>query len=354
MEAALTFARYLSRLFLLRLAAATLALAGLLQLVDLMDKADDILARGLGVAGMVRFTLYRLPLVLGPVQPVAVLVAALMTWGALARRGEIAALRAAGVSVAGLVGWLVPAGLVVSALAFVLADRVAPAADAAFARWWQATGPAETAPPGRLLFRDGMDVVAVDRIEAGGRLLLGVELVRRTPDGRLARWILSERAEWRDGGWALVAGSERGPDGVTRWFDRAPWGTGVAPANLLELTRPAPLLSSGRLWAALQGRWVSRDSPQTVETRLLRALAAPLAPLLMIILATPVAGGTPRSGGIPGGMALGLAAGLSYLLLDGILGVLGEAGTLPPVLAAWLPHAAFASIGGAMLLYVEG
>ncbi len=355
MEAALTFARYLSRLFLLRQAAATLALAGLLQLVDLMDKADDILARGLGVAGMVRFTLYRLPLVLGPVQPVAVLVAALMTWGALARRGEIAALRAAGVSVAGLVGWLLPAGLVVSALAFLLADRVAPAADAAFARWWQASGPAEAAPAGRLWFRDGMDVVAVDRIEAGGHLLRGVELVHRTPDGRLARWILSERAEWRDGGgWALVAGSERGPDGVTRRFDRAPWGTGVAPANLLELTRPAPLLSSGRLWAALHGRWISLDSPQTVETRLLRALAAPLAPLLMIVLATPVAGGTPRSGGIPGGTALGLAAGLSYLLLDGILGVLGESGTLPPVLAAWLPHAAFACIGGAMLLYVEG
>jgi len=109
-----------------------------------------------------------------------------------------------------------------------------------------------------------------------------------------------------------------------------------------------------RLWAALNGRWVSRDPPKTLETRLMRALAAPLAPLLMIILATPVAGGTPRSGGIPGGMGLGLAAGLSYLLLDGILGVLGEAGSLPPLLAAWLPHAAFACIGGAMLLYVEG
>lgn len=53
-------------------------------------------------------------------------------------------------------------------------------------------------------------------------------------------------------------------------------------------------------------------------------------------------------------MALGLAAGLSYLLLDGILGVLGEAGTLPPLLAAWLSHATFACVGGAMLLYVEG
>lgn len=350
----MTFGRYLSRLFLLRLLAATMALAGLLQLVELMDRADDILARGLGVAGMVRFALYRLPLLLGPVQPIAVLIAALLTWGALARRGEVAALRAAGVSVARLVAWLLPAGLVVSALAFALSDGIAPAADAAFARWWGAATPEGAAPAGRVWFRDGMDVVGVDRIEAEGHLLLGVELIRRSSDGRLAQWVMSERAEWHDGGWTLLAGSDRSSDGVLRPFERAEWATGLGPDNLFELARPVPVLSSGRLIAALAGRWASRESSKTLETRLLRALAAPLSPLLMIVLATPVAGGTPRSGGIPVGMALGLATGLSYLLLDGILGVLGEAGTLPPLLAAWLPHATFACIGGAMLLYVEG
>lgn len=350
----MTFARYLSRLFLVRLVAATLALAGLLQLVEIMDKADEILARGLGVAGMVRFAFYRLPLLLGPVQPIAVLIAALLTWGALARRGEIAALRAAGVSVARLVAWLMPAGLAVSALVFVLSDRVAPIADAAFARWWRATALAEASPGGRLWFRDGMDVVGVDRVEDDGHVLFGVELVRRHSDGRLVQWTMAERAEWHDGGWVLLAGSHRAADGVTWPFARAEWATALAPANLLELARPLPLLSSGRLAAALHGSWASRDSPKTLETRLMRALAAPLAPLLMIVLATPVAGGTPRSGGIPGGTAVGLAAGLSYLLLDGILGVLGEAGTLPPLLAALLPHATFACVGGAMLLYVEG
>lgn len=350
----MTFARYLSRLFLLRLAATALALAGLLQLVELMDKADEILDRGLGAAGLARFAFYRLPLLLGPVQPIAVLIAALLTWGALARRGEIAALRAAGVSLLRLVGWLMPAGLAAAALAFVLADRVAPVADAAFARWWASTAPARTDAGDRLWFRDGMDVVGVDRVEADGALLLGVELIRRQADGTLAQWILSDRAEWRDGGWVLLAGTDRSSAGEQRPFERTEWRTRLVPANLVELARPMPVLSSGRIVAALRGSWTSREAPRTLETRLMRALAAPLAPLLMIVLATPVAGGTPRSGGIPGGMALGLAAGLSYLLLDGILGVLGESGTLPPLLAAWLAHAAFACVGGTMLLYAEG
>lgn len=344
----MTFALYLSRMFVARLAAAMLALAGLLQLVELMDKADEILARGLGVAGMVRFALYHLPLVLGAALPIAVLLAATLTLAALARRGEIAAMRAAGLSVARLVGWLIPAAVAVAALGFVLADRVVPAADAAFARWW-----GDSAQE-RLWFRDGMTVVGVDRVEAQGHRLMGVEVVQRQSDGRLAQWVTADRAEWADGRWALVAGSQRALEGSIQAFDYLPWATGLAPANLMELARPRPVLSSGRLMAALHGRWATREPPKTLETRLLRSFSAPLAPLLLIVLATPVAGGTPRGGGASAGMAVGVAAGLSYLLLDGIFGVLGEAGSLPPLMAATLAHAAFACVGGAMLLFVEG
>ncbi|MBC7907661.1 MAG: LptF/LptG family permease [Rhodospirillaceae bacterium] len=346
----MTFAFYLSRMFLARLIAGLLALAGLLQLVELMDKADEILERGLGVAGMARFAFYHLPLVLGAVLPIAVLMAATLTLAALARRGEIAAMRAAGLPVARLVGGLIPVALAVAALDFVLADRVAPAADAAFARWWHT----DDAEPERLWFRDGMDVVGVDRVEAEGARLIGMEVVRRQPDGRLAQWIAAERAEWGDGRWDLVGGSQRGAEGGVQPFERLHWTTHLVPANLAELARPAPLLSTGHLMAALHGRWATRYSPKVLETRLLHTVAAPLAVVLLIVLATPVAGGTPRGGGITAGMAVGLAAGLSYLLLDGILGALGEAGSLPPIMAAWLAHAAFACIGGAMLLFVEG
>ncbi|MBC7953848.1 MAG: LptF/LptG family permease [Rhodospirillaceae bacterium] len=346
----MTFALYLSRMFLARLMAGMLALAGLLQLVELMDKADEILERGLGVAGMARFAFYHLPLVLGAVLPIAVLMASTLTLAALARRGEIAAMRAAGLPVAQLVGWLIPVTLAVAAFHFVLADRVVPAADAAFARWWHT----DDAQAERLWFRDGMDVVGVDRVEAEGRHLIGVELVRRQSDGRLAQWIAAERAEWGDGRWTLVVGNQRGAEGGARPFDRMPWNTTLVPPNLVELARSAPLLSTGKLMAALRGDWATRDSPKVLETRLWRIVSAPLTLVLLMVLATPVAGGTPRSNGIPAGMAVGLAAGLSYLLLDGILGALGEAGTLPPIMAAWLAHGAFACIGGAMLLYVEG
>jgi lipopolysaccharide export system permease protein len=152
----------------------------------------------------------------------------------------------------------------------------------------------------------------------------------------------------------LRDGTARAADGHPTAFTERPWPASLDPANLLELTRRDPVLGTGQVRAILEERRVGRDPPGSYRFRLIRAYAQPLVPVVMLLLATPVAGGQRRSGGIAAGMAVGLATGLSYLVLDGILAALGETGTLPPLLAAWAAHAVFASIGGALLLRAEG
>lgn len=342
----MTLIVYVSKMYAAMLMLIVIALAGLLQLVDLMDRADEVLARGLGMGGMVRYGVLRLPLTLAAAMPIAALAAAVLTFAALAGRGEVSALRAAGLPVARLAVALVPAAAAVGAVQFVLSNLVVPPADAAFARWWGT-------PDEAVWFADGLDVVGVNRVAAEGALLHGIEVTQRQPDGHLAAVLAAERAEWRDGRWALLDGIRFG-DAETQRFDRLPWPTRLSPANLAELARPAPVLSTGRLTAILAGSWAARDPVAALRVRLLRLVALPVIPVVMVLLASPVAGATRRGGGIPAGMAVGLAAGLSYLLLDGILAAMGEAGTLPPVLAAWSAHAIFACFGGAALLHAEG
>lgn len=348
----MTFGLYLSRLFALRFLAVLLALAAILQLVDMMDRADEIAVRGLGLEGVVRFALLRLPLVIVPVVPIAALAAAVLTFATLAWRGEISAMRAAGLALGRLVSWLLPAGLAVSLLGFAVADRIAPTADSAFAEWWTATDPAPAAPE-RVWFRAGLDV-AGGRVAELGRRLDGVELYHRDATGELAWVVTAPAALWRDGRWWLPEARMVVPGASTVGFAMVRWPVDLAPENLLQLTRREPALSTTTLLAILRGGWVGTEAPGVYRMRLVRAFAHPVMPLVMILLSTPVAGGLRRSGGIPAGMAVGLAAGLSYLLLDGILAALGEAGLMPPLLAAWAAHAVFASAGGAMLLYAEG
>ena len=52
--------------------------------------------------------------------------------------------------------------------------------------------------------------------------------------------------------------------------------------------------------------------------------------------------------------AVGLALGLGYLVAAGLLGALGEAAVLPPVLAAWTAPFLFAVAGVLLLQREEG
>lgn len=329
----MTIALYLWRLYAIRFLGVLLGLAGLLQLVDLMDRSDEILERGLGMAGMAHYALLRLPLGVPAIVPIASLAAAIMTFAGLAGCSEIVAMRASGMALGRLAFLLLPAALAAAAVQFVVADRIAPPADAAFARWWTRSEPRE------VWFRHGLDVVGIGAVAPGGMALERLIIHRRGPDFLLTETTKAVSARWAGGHWELS-------DGAT-------WN-GPVPANLAELTRFQPELPVSRLVDILAGRWVGAEAETAYRTRLWRAVFRPWGPVLMLLLAVPSAGGTRRSGSLAAGMAVGLTAGLSYLVLDGILAALGEAGTLPPVLAAMVPHAVFACVGGTLLLYAEG
>jgi lipopolysaccharide export LptBFGC system permease protein LptF len=171
---ALTLRRYLTRLFLGRALGALLALAGLLQLLDLLDRASEVLARG-GLLDVLRYAALRLPTLLGEAVPLAVLVGAALAFLRLSATSEMAALRAAGVGGWRVFGALLPASALAAAVQGALLFAVAPRTERALADWWDGRGAAATAGepiavPQRLWLRNGGDVVAVDAVSwtAGG------------------------------------------------------------------------------------------------------------------------------------------------------------------------------------------
>ena len=61
----------------------------------------------------------------------------------------------------------------------------------------------------------------------------------------------------------------------------------------------------------------------------------------------------PRGGGSSAPAALGFLLGVLYLFAGGFLGALGEAGLLPPALAAWAAPVGFGTAGAVLLLRAE-
>ena len=70
---------------------------GLLQLIDLLERTSDILARG-GVLEIFRYMALRLPFMFQQVAPFAVLAGAIFTFSQLARNSELVVMRITGMS----------------------------------------------------------------------------------------------------------------------------------------------------------------------------------------------------------------------------------------------------------------
>jgi lipopolysaccharide export system permease protein len=89
------------------------------------------------------------------------------------------------------------------------------------------------------------------------------------------------------------------------------------------------------------------------QTWLQERISLVLKPLLMILLAAPAANLTRRQAGMAGSLGYGIAAGFAYFVADGLGLAFGEAGKLPPLIAAWSPGLIFAAFGAYIVLQVE-
>ena len=88
-------------------------------------------------------------------------------------------------------------------------------------------------------------------------------------------------------------------------------------------------------------------------TRVLRSAAEPLAPLVMLLLALPLAFVAPRTGTAWPSMLYAAGGGLVYLVADGVLTVFAQVGYLPAAVGAWAAPVIVALIGATVLVYSE-
>jgi lipopolysaccharide export system permease protein len=355
-KGALSLSAYLTRIMAVRTLAAAAALMGLLQLIDLLERTSDILARG-GAIQILRYMALRLPYLFEQVAPFAVLAGALFTFSQLARNSELVVMRISGLSLLQIFRRTAPVALAVAALDLVVADQITPRAEQALATWWAASapGPVTKAPTPHWFHIDG-NVVLVKSASPNGKVLHGVSIYERDPQRALVRRITAQTAAWDGRTWRLTNGAvtELHQDHAdTMTMAATDWPTTLRPADTEQLFAGSYEMTSGAAYRSLFGKGPVNRSPSEFQTRIYRTLAEAAAPIIMLLLALPTALGYARSNRtIP--VIFGLCCGLLYLVADGLLTAMGQTGVLPPLAAAWGAPVAFAAGAVSLLLYAEG
>lgn len=340
-----------------RVLVAALVLLGLLQILDLIDVTTDILARNLGVGGVIYYATLRLPRFVEQVAPLSLLAGGLFAFSQLARENAIVTMRSAGLSAYRIVAMATPVVLAVMAVHFASAQIIAPRTDPMLESWWSSTTPvADRKAESVRSFRAGGELISALSASADGRELTQVTIYRRDDAGQLVERVEAAKATFGETGWVLSPVTTvrfQGDNATTVEADRVMWPAALQPQDVQALfgSSPTPSAASARR-ALLDGG--SDHSDSYYRTRLMAAFGDPFGALIMLLIAAPVAVANFRSG--QGAVLLGggLAAGLLYMVIDGMLGALGEAGAISPLLAVWGAPVIFGALAINMLITLEG
>lgn len=361
-----TITRYACVTLLRHLALSLFVFVSLLQLLDLLNSAEDVIVwHGAGLGPILRHVMLRLPDLTVAALPFSVLVAALLVLAKFANNNEVLALKAAGMSYFGLLAAFAPAALLVAGAYFVLSDQVAPATSRAFTAWNDeararlATQPAPAADETAHWLRDGDTRIRFGSILDSGRRLLRVTLFICDEAGNLVRQIDAREAEYVDENHWILLDAElvdvAGPGGAEIFREaRWRWDTSLSPGQFADLTAPATTLGLTELMHFAQHPEQGNRPVNVYETWMHKRLAAPFTVFVMILLSAPVAQRFQRQRSMALELSVGIGLGFLFFVTDGLLLALGEAGALPPLLAAWAPMLLFASIGGAAIVRMEG
>jgi len=317
----------------------------LVVVLDLTDKLDRYMSRGISKGAVALSYVFDLPEKMFQVLPVAVLFATVFTVGALGRHSELTAAKASGISFHRLVR---PLFLAAGAafLAGLLLGELAPVVQT---RRMELLGERQIrSSTGRYNFvyrADGGWVYAIRSLELSTRELRDLIMEREGTGAAYPTIVLAaQRGVYSDttSRWTMHDGALRYLGGPLEEF--AFQFDSLRTRRFSE--RPVDLLAEPKAPEEMRyaelGRYIdalSRSGSDTKKLRVDRALkiAIPFICFLIALFGAPLAISSPRSGAA-WGVAVSLATTFIVLLMFQLSKAVGAGGVLPPVLAAWTPN----------------
>ncbi|MBL8630420.1 MAG: LPS export ABC transporter permease LptG [Rhodospirillaceae bacterium] len=341
--------RYLMRAFLARFVGLLLGLVLFLQTLDLLANANDVLAGGgAPLDSLLRYVALRVPSLIETVAPLAALLGALTALVTMAKNSEVLAMRAAGRSVLSLVGGLVAVGSALAIMLFLFSEIVVVRTNGALEDWRDAgfrAEPVATADEGEnsWLMEDDT-IVRVGHVIHGGTELMNVRLLKQGGDTEILDIIDIDRAVWNTDHWDTT-GMRR--VGGTALNEPTPleWKTSLRPEHFMRFASHPNELSLNALQEYVGNVAIGSRPQYFYDTWFHQKIAGPIVLALMPLLAAIAAFSHHRQGSAVITIVWGITLGFLFIVIDNMILAMGQFGSLPPFMAAWLPLILFATLG---------
>jgi LPS export ABC transporter permease LptG/LPS export ABC transporter permease LptF len=331
------------------------------------DLVGDILRNRIPLSTVGAYLFNLTPSMLYQIAPLAVLIAALVTFGVMNRNSEIVAIKATGISLYRLI---VPVVAVAAALAitlFLFDQYYLPQANRRQEAlrniikgrppqtylhpeqtWMMGSRPAP-GEPGRIFFYEFFDR---DLDE-----FANLSVFEFDPGTfQLTRRVFAKRAAWNagEGGWIFENGWVRDIRGATvtdyRSFLRTTFPEiRATPDYFKKEDLQSQEMNFSQLDHYIRDLQQSGFDTKRLSVALWHKISYPLITVVMALLAIPFALAMGRRGSMAG-LAVAIAVALTYFVIDNLFGAMGDVNYLPAAVAAWSADVLFGLVGGYLLL----
>ncbi|MFH2054556.1 MAG: LptF/LptG family permease [bacterium] len=351
--------RYLLKSFFLTFAVSLLCFVMVFDLVNLIENVGKFLESDATGSEIFMYYVYFTPFILVLTTPIATLLAAIFSVGLAARRNELLAMKAAGVSLYQLALPLLSGGLVIALGLWVFGELVMPEANLrkndikAEKVERRGSRSARTQSNQMFLGRDGRIFHFGNYTSAQAK---GTQVAVQTFDGnRLKSIITAAQFDWQDSIWVgrdvefrEFRDFRTDPQPIRQWhedyysFSEFPENPGYF--ETWYSGEDALSLGYFKLKRFIEvSRMIGRDvTPQIVD--LYTKIAFPFINVIIILIGVALAS-NPRRSGLAISFGMSMAISFVFYTIVKIAIELGHQGTIPPIVAAWGANAVFFLFG---------
>jgi lipopolysaccharide export system permease protein len=314
---------------------------------DLTDNLDTYVDRGYDTGQIVMGYVYQMPLFISWGIPVAALIATIFTVNNMTRHSEVAAAKAGGMSFYRLYATLPVLGIVLTVLGLVLTELIPVGnrlREEALGEQTERRGLGRS----NFVYRD-LDgrTFAIRRLDVTDGEINGITVEREGDEPQVPSvHIFAPEAVYDSTGWVIQDGYLRlmaGAD-IERTFEFGELrthGFDEPPETLLDRQKDPDHMRYFELGQLIEILLRSGAEPLDLMVQRAQKIAIPVASLVIILFAAPLANSSPRGGAAYGvGVSLGIT--IVYLMLFKVAGAAGSSGAIPPRMAAWTPNVLFA------------
>ncbi|HJV68027.1 LPS export ABC transporter permease LptG [Ideonella sp.] len=331
-----------------------IAFLSLFFFIDFLEELEGVGRQGYTVWHAALAALFELPGRFYELFPIAVLIGTIYAMARLAQSSEFTILRTGGLGPGRALSLLLTLGVVMGVLTFVMGEYVAPLGEQ------QAAALKTRLRGGQALGRTGAWLkerrgsgdeersisINVQGTSTDGQMR-GIRIFEHDGAGELLRRLQAAtgRAERAQGQsvWRLqdvqLTEWPRGDQGLVtnRRLDQLDWPTTLEENVVAAAISPIRSMSTIDLWRYSRHLQHQEQAAQRYELQFWRRAFYPLACIVMVALALPFAYLHARAGGISLKVFGGIMLGISFVLLNNVVGHLGLLRDWTPWLASALP-----------------